>query len=163
MYCVNEPSAVFHALHHAHRRRVVEAQAARGLAGLGSPMLLITLLRGESAGRICSQREVAKAMRLSPATVAVSLKPLERDGYVCRQVDEKDARRNLVRLTDKGRQAVEDCGRAFREVDEEMLSGFSPRERAQLSGFLLRMLENLGGAPDFPPPPPDFTVPKTQM
>ncbi len=154
MYCPNEPSAMFHALHHAHRRQVTQAQAACGLEDLGSPMLLVTLLVGESEGKTYSQRELAREMRRSPATVAVALKALERGGYIRRRTDEKDSRRNLVALSEKGREAVDACGRAFRSVDETMLEGFSPAEREQLSGFFQRMLENLGGPPDCPPPPP---------
>ena len=107
MYCADEPSAFFHGLHQAHRKRVMEEQALRGLADLGSPMLLLVLLHGEQRGVDFSQREVARAMRLSPATVAVSLRSLERSGYVGRRADERDARRNRVALTDKGRRAVE--------------------------------------------------------
>lgn len=150
MYCADEPSAMFHGLNQAHRKRVVEEQAARGLADLGSPMLLLTLLHGEQAGRVYSQREVAHQLRLAPATVAVSLKSLERAGYVLRQTDEKDARRNQVELTDKGRWAVELCGQSFRAVDGQMLAGFSLEEKSQMSGFLRRMIENLGG---MEPPP----------
>ena len=51
MYCADEPSAIFHGLHQAHRKRVMEEQAERGLADLGSPMLLLVLLHGEKAGR----------------------------------------------------------------------------------------------------------------
>jgi len=145
---------MFHALHHAHRRQVMKAQAARGLEDLGSPMLLVTLWTGEREGKTYSQRELAKAMRRSPATVAVALKPLERNGYICRTADERDSRRNLVKLTDKGREAVDACGQTFQSVDETMLEGFSPAEREQLGGFFRRMLENLGGPPDCPPPPP---------
>ena len=157
LYCANEPSALFHSLHQAHRRQVARAQADQGLEGLGSPMLLLVLFRAEEEGRVCSQREVAKVLRLAPATVAVSLKTLEREGYVRRRTDERDARRNRVSLTDKGRQAVELCGRAFRPVDERMLAGFSPEERQALSGFLRRMIENLGGPPELLSPPPAFS------
>lgn len=156
MYRKDEPSALFHALHHAHRRTVREEQKARGVGDLGAPMLLMSLLGAEQKGVPLSQRELARLLRLSPPTVAVSLKPLERNGYVTRTVDERDARRNLVQLTDKGRRAVGLCGESFRAVDEQMLAGFTPAEKEQLSGFLGRMIENLGGAeePPFPPPPP---------
>ncbi len=93
-------------------------------------------------------------MRLAPATVAASLETLERDGYVARRADRADARKNVVTLTSKGAQAVEACGRAFRSVDEQMLSGFAPEERERLSGYFGRMLENLGGPPGYLPPPP---------
>lgn len=150
MYHKDEPSALFHGLHHAHKRRVSEELAGRGLADLSAPWLLVTLLHAEAGGRPWSQRDVARQMELSPATVAVSLKALERDGYVARAADERDARRNRVSLTDKGRRAVEKCGESFRAVDERMLSGFSPEEKAQLTGFFQRMIENLGG---MEPPP----------
>ena len=81
-------------------------------------MLLLMLLESERQGCACSQRELAGRMRLAPATVAVSLKSLERQGYVERSTDDRDARRNLVRLTEKGREAVEVCGQVFRSVDE---------------------------------------------
>lgn len=153
MYCADEPSALFHGLRQAYRRQVAKAQADQGLGGLGAPMLLLELFRAEEEGRVCSQRDVAKVLRLAPATVAVSLKSLEREGYVRRRADERDARRNRVSLTDKGRQAVELCGRAFRQVDERMLAGFSQQERELLTGFFRRMMRNLGGPPEFSPPP----------
>jgi len=163
MYRGDEPSALFHGLHQAHRRQVFAEQAARGVGDLGAPMLLLALLDGERQGRVYSQRELARQVRVSPATVAVSLKTLERDGYVERSADDRDARRNRVHLTDKGRRTVEVCAAVFRSVDEKMLSGFSDGEREQLTGFFRRMLENLGGPPDFPPPPPGCVpdLPKT--
>ena len=47
MYCADEPSAIFHGLQQAHRKRVMEQQSARGVAELGNPMLLLVLLHGE--------------------------------------------------------------------------------------------------------------------
>ena len=154
MYEKHEPSALFHGLHHAHKRRVMEEQAGRGVGDLGSPMLLLSLFYAETAGEQWSQRDVARTIRISPATVAVSLKTLERDGYVKRSADERDQRRNRVELTEKGRQAVEKCGESLRAVDERMLSGFTPEEKAQLTGFFTRMIDNLGGVeePPFCPP-----------
>ncbi len=150
MYHKDEPSALFHGLHHAHKRRVSEELAGRGLADLSAPWLLVTLLHAEAGGRPWSQRDVARQMELSPATVAVSLKALERDGYVARAADERDARRNRVSLTEKGREAVQLCTESFRAVDERMLLGFTPEEARQLGGFLARMAKNLGGTQ--PPP-----------
>ena len=150
MYDKHEPSALFHGLHHAHKRRVMEEQANRGVRELGAPMLLMSLFYAETAGERWSQRDVARTMRISPATVAVSLKTLEKNGYVKRSTDEQDARRNRVSLTEKGKEAVGLCGESFRAVDERMLSGFSEAERVQLTGFFTRMIENLGG---MEPPP----------
>lgn len=157
MYERREPSILFHMLHHAHKRQVVAEQKLRDVADMGAPVLLMTLFHGDCKGETFSQRELARRLRLSPATVAVSLKTMERCGYVRREIDPADARRNLVRLTDKGREAVELCGHAFRAADEQMLADFTPEEKEQLNGFFVRMLKNLGVTDperEGPPPPP---------
>ena len=159
MYERHEPSILIHGLHHAHKRRVAEEQKAHGIADMSAPVILLTLCHAGDQGKKISQRELARLLRLSPATVAVSLQNMEKCGYVHREIDPADARRNLLSLTEKGRDAVEQCGNAFRAVDEQMLSGFTPEEQEQLSGFLIRMMNNLGVTdpekerPPFPPPP----------
>lgn len=159
MYERHEPSLLLHGLHHAHRRRVAEEQKAHGIADMSAPVILMTLCHAEGHGKPISQRELARMLRLSPATVAVSLQNMEKCGYVLREVDPNDARRNLLSLTPKGRDAVDQCGNAFQAVDEQMLSGFTPEEQEQLGAFFIRMLKNLGVTdpekerPPFPPPP----------
>ena len=155
MYEKHEPSALFHGLHHAHKRRVAEEQARRGLEEVGAPWLLVTLFHAEERGERWSQRDVARTMRTSPATVAVSLKNLEGKGYLLRITDEGDQRRNRIHLTEKGRNAVERGTEAFQAVEKQMLAGFSGEEKERLTGFFVRMLENLGAREeDGPPPPP---------
>ena len=149
------PNVLFHFLHHAHRRRVSEEWNARGLGDVGAPMILAALYSSEKEGTVLSQRELARALHLSPATVAVSLKNLEGKGYLSRTADAGDQRRNLVQLTDKGRDAVEKGSEAFLAVEEQMLSDFSEEEKEQLTGFFIRMLKNLGAnEEDVPPGPP---------
>ena len=140
MQYTDEPNVLFHFLHHAHHRRVNEEWNARGLGDVGAPMLLAALYNSEKEGR---------------ATVAVSLKNLEGKGYLLRITDEGDQRRNRVHLTEKGRNAVERGTEAFQAVEEQMLAGFSGEEKERLTGFFVRMLENLGAREeDGPPPPP---------
>ena len=149
MQYTDEPNVLFHFLHHAHHRRVNEEW------DVGAPMLLAALYNSEKEGRTLSQRELARALRLSPATVAVSLKNLEGKGYLLRITDEGDQRRNRIHLTEKGRNAVERGTEAFQAVEEQMLAGFSGEEKERLTGFFVRMLENLGAREeDGPPPPP---------
>ena len=132
MQYTDEPNVLFHFLHHAHHRRVNEEWNARGLGDVGAPMLLAALYNSEKEGRTLSQRELARALRLSPATVAVSLKNLEGKGYLLRITDEGDQRRNRVHLTEKGRNAVERGTEAFQAVEEQMLAGFSGEEKERL-------------------------------
>lgn len=159
----DKPNVLFHFLHHAHRRRVNEEWNARGLGDVGAPMIIATLFQSEKEGRTLSQRELARILRLSPPTVAVSLKNLEGKGYLLRTTDEGDQRRNRVHLTEKGRSTVERGNEAFQAVEEQMLAGFSEEEKAQLTGFFVRMLENLGvkeeDGPPLPPPGGPFGPP----
>ena len=131
-------------INHAHRSAVSEELSRRGLSEIGHPMLM-SVMKGYCAPQsdCLAQRELAAMLHISPAAVANSLKSLERGGYVRREPGQKDARRNRVMLTDKGRAAVEGCQAAFQAVSERMLAGFTREERDQLLALRRRMLENL--------------------
>lgn len=153
---------VLPALSRAHFNAVQTQLNQEGIGDLGSPRLLLTLMDWHSRGEMPSQKELADQLHVSPATVATSLKSLERNGYVERRADSTDSRRNLVTVTEKALDALEQSKRIFRRVDEAMFAGFSPEEVECLLGYHRRMLENLyamGGdrdAPCVPPPPPPY-------
>ena len=149
------PGLLFHDLFRAHHNAFHAGMARSGVEGVGSPRLLMALRDCLARGAAPSQRELADLLRTSPATVAVSLKSLERQGYVERRRDERDTRRNLISVTRRGLEALEGSHRVMEEVDRAMLAGFSPEETAQLEAFHRRMLQNLytiGGDEDVPPP-----------
>ena len=81
-------------------------------------------------------------MEISPPAVAVTLKKLEKGGYISRQCLEEDNRVNEVVVTEKGRQAISESIVCFQEVESAILKGFSDQEMEQLSGFLQRMIAN---------------------
>lgn len=151
---------VFHALFRAHFNASHANLAREGLGDLGSPRLLHTLLDRHRRGETPSQKELADQLHISPATVATSLKSLERNGYVRRQPDPADTRRNLVSITEKAVEAMERSHAVFLSVDRAMFAGFTPAEVERLNEYHRRMLENLyaiGGdrdAPCVPPAPP---------
>ncbi len=131
-------------INQAHRNAVDAELAARGLGEVGHPVLL-TILNGagEADHEGCpAQAELARSLHVSPAAVANSLKSLEKGGYVRREPG-RDARRNRVLLTGKGRDAVKGCQAAFEAVCARMLDGFTPEELEQLLCFRRRMLRNL--------------------
>lgn len=138
------PGVIFQALARARKQHMLTELANRGLGDLGNPVLLFLLKERE--GQVSSQKVLSDALRISPASVAVSLKSLERGGYVEKLPDEADQRRKAVRLTDKGRAALAACHQIFREVDRRMFGGFTPDEMEQVRAFQLRMLHNLRGA-----------------
>ena len=132
-----------HALHRAHVNAVQAELNARGVSGLGSPMILFILHNYGNRGEIASQRELAQALRVSPATIATSLKSLERLGYVEKHLDDLDNRRNRVAITEAGRQALQQCFAAFQEVNRRMMEGLTPEEQQDLNRLHRKMLDNL--------------------
>ena len=140
------PGARIHALQRAHRYAIQTAAGAAGLEDLGSPMLLIILRNWGEGREPPTQRDLAQAFHVTPATVAMSLKSLERCGYVEKREDPRDQRCKRVSLTEKGREAVDTCLRVFAQVDEKMLAGFTDAEKEQLAAYHRRMLDNIKGA-----------------
>ena len=153
----DHPGLLFHSLFRAHHNAFHAGMTRAGVEGVGSPRLLMTLRDYRLQGVVPSQRELADQMRVSPATIAASLKSLERQGYVERRRDEADTRRNLIFITRRGLDALEDSHQAMEAVDRAMFAGFSPEEIDQVESFHRRMLQNLyaiGGDQEAPCPPP---------
>lgn len=90
----------------------------------------------------CSQTMIAEKLEISPAAVAVSLKKLEKSGYISRQCDEDDNRMNHVVVTDRGREAIDKSIICFREIEDALFEGFSEKELEQYSTFLKRIISN---------------------
>ena len=145
----NMPGILFQSVERARKQAIQTELSRRGLGTLGQPMILFLLKDKGREGRIAAQKELSDAMHVSPATVAVSLKSLEREGYVEKLADETDQRRKAVRLTPKGEAAIQRGVQVFEAVDQSMFEGFRPEETRQACGYLMRMLHNLRG--DLPP------------
>ena len=133
-------------LHQAQQSAIQTELAAAGLQEVGHPMLLCVLGAAGAHrpdGPVRTQRELARLLHVSPAAVTTSLQSLERKGYILREPGDGDARCNRVLLTEKGRQAVDDCLACLRRVSRRMYAGLTTEEQAALHGFYLRMLANL--------------------
>lgn len=147
-YCMrpagsSDPEWLFRDLHMAHRTAIQAVFSRDGLAELGQPLILFVLEDCSNDGAIPTQKELADKLNISPATVTISLKSLERRGYVRKIADGEDLRCNRIEITDSGRITAEKCRQAFHEIDMAMYNGFSENEIKLLSGFYTRMKGNL--------------------
>lgn len=136
-----EPS--FQALHRIHRTMVRAKLAQQGLDDLGSPTMLLTLHHQFPPDERPSQRQLAELLTVTPATIAMSLKSLERFGYVEKFADPKDQRCKRIGLTPKGIDAVKQCDEIFGEINTKVMDGFSAEEKEQLESYHQRMLTNI--------------------
>ncbi|MFW6677463.1 MarR family winged helix-turn-helix transcriptional regulator [Lacrimispora sp. AGF001] len=94
-----------------------------------------------------SQKEIAKRLYVSTATIAVSVKKLEKGGYITRIVDKEDNRMNQLCLTEKGRDMVSKSREYFRNVEMKMFQGFSDEDLMNMGKVLDRIYDNLSQIP----------------
>ncbi len=90
-----------------------------------------------------SQRDHAKKLGTSPASVGVILKKLENKGYILRKVDDNDSRANTIELTPKGDEFLENTHELFQKLDKETFEGFSNDELDLFENFMDRLHQNL--------------------
>ena len=90
-----------------------------------------------------SQKELARSMDVSAATIAVSLKKLEKGGYIKKEMDKGDNRLNQITITDKGNKVVQQSKRIFEATDQKVFEGFSETEKSSLSALLKKLDANL--------------------
>lgn len=126
----------------AHRMCSELLRKSTGLEDVSQPALLAALA-SDPNGVADSQKVLAEMLHVTPATITVSLRSMQRNGYVTKQVDENDQRRKRIILTEKGKQASLLLTGFRNLLDSDMYKGFSEEERAQCSEFFLRMTENL--------------------
>lgn len=91
-----------------------------------------------------SQRELCDALDLDRSTVAGLIARLEARGLVARARAAADRRRNVVRLTEAGRDELRDLLAPAARVDEVLTAALTPQERATLQRLLTKVLD--GGA-----------------
>ena len=102
----------------------------------------VLLYLQQHGGRV-PQHELAEFLRVKPSTVNGVLDRMEEKGLVRRSISGRDARRRLIHLTEKGAEKQSAFQRSFLDVEEAMVRGFSPEERAALLSLLNRVISNL--------------------
>ena len=94
-------------------------------------------------GEISSQKEIAERFEITPAAVARSLKSLETEGFIQRENLEGDSRFNRIKITDKGKEIIENSYRIFEEVDSNIFEEFTIDEITEFNRFLDKMQSKL--------------------
>lgn len=135
---VKELDRLFREIHRWHRK-AVECRINRTGVYRAQHQILMYLSDHPQS----SQKQIADAFNISPSAVGVSLKKLEKGGYLERLVDTEDNRFHQVTLTQKGREVVCQSRQIFLQVMEEMYQGMDEEEQEILLGFYERIRENL--------------------
>ena len=90
-----------------------------------------------------TQAALAEQLHVTPASVALSAKRLEKSGFVERRIDPDNRRRNMLRATESGRLAAAACRCGFDAADARMFGALSEAEQETLCSLLDRMIAGL--------------------
>lgn len=129
---------VLHSVNICERHIVDRLLEDKGIY-FGQPPILCYLSKNPNA----TQKDIADSLGISPASVAVSVKRMEKAGVISRQTDKDDARRNNLSLTKKGRELDEFARQTFLEVDSAKISGFTDEEIHLMLSLIKKMNDNL--------------------
>lgn len=91
----------------------------------------------------CTQCEVAGFMKVSPPSIATSIKRMQKNGLLEKETDESDLRCNHITITEKGKDLSHKCRGGFDRINAQLFSGFTTQECEQLCGYFDRMIDNL--------------------
>lgn len=83
----------------------------------------ITMLFEVYKGKNISQHEIGSNYNIDKGVISRTLKKLEDDGFISRETDENNRRRNIVSLTKKGEEAVEEIINIFDQWESEIYEG----------------------------------------
>ncbi|MEP9356697.1 MarR family winged helix-turn-helix transcriptional regulator [Xanthobacter sp. KR7-65] len=90
-----------------------------------------------------SQRDLCEAVRIEQATMANTLKRMERDGLITRRQSAEDGRLATIHLTEYGARLARASVRNAAEVNTVALEGLDPAAQTALRDMLIGLTERL--------------------
>ena len=122
-----------------HRTVMDKAISATGLHR-SQHMLLVHLSYTKNAP---TQKEIADAIQISSAAVAVMLKKMEQNGYITRVSPNGDMRCNKITITEKGLEILKTTKKMVDAIDTAIYADFTEQELTMFSSCLNKMETNL--------------------
>lgn len=91
----------------------------------------------------CSQRELAKSIGVTPPSMTVAIQKLEKRGYIRKQQDENDQRISRIKITNAGKQCVEEARKVLEHMEQTLVKNMSLEEALLLKRLLIQMRDNI--------------------
>ncbi|NLK67626.1 MAG: winged helix-turn-helix transcriptional regulator [Clostridiaceae bacterium] len=101
------------------------------------------LLEFISKNEGCTQAQAAKHLMITPASVALSTKRMEKSQLIEKKTDPNNLRCNKLYITEKGKKLSETLRKTFDEFDRGMFKGFEESELITLTNYLDRLIDNI--------------------
>jgi DNA-binding MarR family transcriptional regulator len=119
--------------------RAIYLRSSVDLVGMNlRNMVVLAYLRDHPS---VSQQAMTEDLSMDSNTGVLVLNDLEDLEYVERRRDRADRRRHIVEITDAGLEALERAEVAQESIEDEMLEGLDPAERATLRRLLVKALD----------------------
>lgn len=113
--------------------------AFRSIGFTGNSFYVIWLLMASVDGR-ASPSELSDMLGTSRANMTKIVNALLKDGYVSRSVEERDSRRQVIKVTASGIRAANKGVPVLAETLTRVFSGLTPKEFAQLDALLRKAI-----------------------
>lgn len=110
-------------------------------SGHGESGVLQILLENEKNKKPLSSGDICAKMQLSSGRTALTLKSLELKRLIVRRADEKDKRRTLVKLTEKGKALAESTAKEVSAAVNKIVEKLGEKQAAEFIGMLATISE----------------------
>lgn len=121
-----------------HRNKVQEYLKTFDLY-LGQQRILFELQKNPKI----TLTELTEKLQVSKESLSVSIKRLEGAGFINKVKDDKDKRRILLELSEKGYETATACKKGFENLNQTMFQDYSKEDKQVLGDHFKRMIENL--------------------
>ena len=125
------------------RRRIDASQIKQELDHLTGPNSWVLGYLSDHEGEDICQRDLEKDLCICRSAVSKTVVALEKQGLIERGRVAGDDRLKRLVLTERGQQYTERIREDNREMEQQLISGFSDEELEMLHGFLERLRQNL--------------------
>lgn len=126
----------------AMRRRWVE-MLARFTVTPSQFKVIMSLAEVDSIG----QRQLAELIGIDPRNCVPIVDSLAESDLLHREIDSKDRRRRVLRLTAKGQRLAKELESVNAEIEADLLSSLSPKEKAELRRMLTIIMDGAETSP----------------
>lgn len=104
----------------------------------GRELAVLTVL---ASGAPPSQQQAAQRLAVDRTTMVALVDVLEDKGLVRRHAHAEDRRRNVVELTEKGHDRLDQAGQAAQEAERRFLAPLSRKDAQRLKAALLTVIQ----------------------
>ena len=87
----------------------------------------------------CHQKELAKRVVVDPGDIVAYLDGLQENGYILRERDPQDRRRQIVTVTDTGRTLLDESDALLDAIEADTFSVLSATDRRHLERIATRL------------------------